>query len=404
VTAAVRPSRGRPAAAGLAVLRDPATIRERCANVLAAAEAGRAAHLAVDRSKLDGCAAVVADVTRRRYPGLEIPYHSRWRHFEAGGVDRAAQLDRALAGRDPVDAAFARIDLAILSVLLDAGAGARWSYADRETGTRLARSEGLGVASFRAFMAGAFSSTSGDPFRADARALAAIDAAALARVFQAGDANPLVGLDGRAALLRRLAAAVGDRPSMPFAPLLERRGDVAAAEILAVLLERTSTIWPNGLVLGGVALGDVWTHPHAGGAGASAGYVPFHKLSQWLAYSLFEPFERAGCRIVERDALTALPEYRNGGLLLDTGVLALRDEADATRRHAVGSELVVEWRALTVALVDELAAHVRSQLRRPDLPLACILEGGTWAAGRETAARLRGGEPPLAIDSDGTVF
>jgi len=85
-------------------------------------------------------------------------------------------------------------------------------------------------------------------------------------------------------------------------------------------------------------------------------------------------------------------------------VLALRDEADATRRHAVGSELVVEWRALTVALVDELAAHVRSQLRRPDLPLACILEGGTWAAGRETAARLRGGEPPLAIDSDGTVF
>ena len=404
MTAAVRPSRGRPAAAGLAVLRDPATIRERCANVLAAAEAGRAAHLAVDRSKLDGCAAVVADVTRRRYPGLEIPYHSRWRHFEAGGVDRAAQLDRALAGRDPVDAAFARIDLAILSVLLDAGAGARWSYADRETGTRLARSEGLGVASFRAFMAGAFSSTSGDPFRADARALAAIDAAALARVFQAGDANPLVGLDGRAALLRRLAAAVGDRPSMPFAPLLERRGDVAAAEILAVLLERTSTIWPNGLVLGGVALGDVWPHAHAGGAGASAGYVPFHKLSQWLAYSLFEPFERAGCRIVERDALTALPEYRNGGLLLDTGVLALRDEADATRRHAVGSELVVEWRALTVALVDELAAHVRSQLRRPDLPLACILEGGTWAAGRETAARLRGGEPPLAIDSDGTVF
>ena len=385
-------------------LRDPATIRARCANVLAAADAGRAAHFAVDRSRLEGCAELVADVTRRRYPALELPYHSRWRHFEAGGVDRGADLDRALAGRDPVDAALARVDLAIVSVLLDAGAGARWSYAERETGARFARSEGLGVASFRAFAAGAFSSVPGDPLRADARALAAIDGPALAPLFQAGDANPLVGLDGRAALLRRLAAAIDDRPSTPFAPLLERRGEVAAAEILAVLLERTSAIWPNGLVLEGVALGDVWPHPHAGGTGASAGYVPFHKLSQWLAYSLFEPFERAGHRVVDRDALTALPEYRNGGLLLDTGVLALRDPADAARRHAVGGPVVVEWRALTVALVDELAVHVRARLRRPDLPLACILEGGTWAAGRETAAKLRGGDPPLAIDSDGTVF
>ncbi|MBK6806832.1 MAG: DUF1688 family protein [Betaproteobacteria bacterium] len=389
---------------GVSALRSPATIRERCANVLAAADAGRTAHLAVDRSKLDACAAIVADVTRRRYPSLAIPYHSRWRHFEAGGVDRAAELDRALVGRGATDAALARIDLAIVSVLLDAGAGARWSYAERETGGRYARSEGLGVASFRAFVSGAFSSTPGDPCRADARALGAIDGAALARIFQATDANPLVGLDGRASLLRRLAAEVAGRPSAPFLPLLERRGDVAAAEILATLLEHTSAIWPNGLVLGGVALGDVWPHPRAGGSGVSAGYVPFHKLSQWLAYSLFEPFERAGHRVVDRDALTALPEYRNGGLLLDTGILALRDPADATRRHAIGSELVVEWRALTVALVDELAAHVRSRLGRPELPLACVLEGGTWAAGRETAAKLRGGEPPLAIESDGTVF
>jgi Protein of unknown function (DUF1688) len=389
---------------GVFVLRSPATIRERCANVLAAADAGRTAHLAVDRSKLDACAAIVADVTRRRYPSLAVPYHSRWRHFEAGGVDRAAELDRALVGRGATDAALARIDLAIVSVLLDAGAGARWSYVERETGGRYARSEGLGVASYRAFVSGAFSSTPGDPCRVDVRALGAIDGAALSRIFQATDANPLVGLDGRASLLRRLAAEVAGRPSAPFLPLLERRGDVAAAEILAILLERTSAIWPNGLVLEGVALGDAWPHPRAGGSGVSAGYVPFHKLSQWLAYSLFEPFERAGHRVVDRDALTALPEYRNGGLLLDTGVLSLRDPADATRRHAVGSELVVEWRALTVALVDELAAHVRSRLRRPELPLACILEGGTWAAGRETAAKLRGGEPPLAIESDGTVF
>ena len=55
-------------------------------------------------------------------------------------------------------------------------------------------------------------------------------------------------------------------------------------------------------------------------------------------------------------------------------------------------------------LLDELAPRVRARLGRSDLPLACILEGGTWAAGRETAARLRGGEPPFIIESDGTVF
>ena len=388
----------------VATLRDPATIRERARNVLSAAEAGRTRHFAVDRSRLAACADVVVEVTRRRYPTLAIPYHSRWRHFEAGGIDRGAELDRALFGRSALDAALARIDLAIVSVLLDAGAGAGWSYREAETGATYARSEGLGVASFRAFMAGTFSSHRDDPCRVDARALAGIDAAALGRVFQASDANPIVGLDGRASLLRRLGAAVEDRPSRPFAALVARRGDVPAAAILALLLERTSAIWPRGLTLGGVALGDVWAHPHAGGAGPGSGYVPFHKLSQWLAYSLFEPVERAGNVVVGRDALTALPEYRNGGLLVDAGVLALHDPGASARRHDVGDELVVEWRALTVALVDELADAVRARLGRPDLPLACVLEGGTWAAGRELARERRGGEPPVAIDSDGTVF
>ena len=71
-----------------------------------------------------------------------------------------------------------------------------------------------------------------------------------------------------------------------------------------------------------------------------------------------------------------------------------------------GDEIVVEWRALTVALMDEVAPAVRQQLRLSEaqLPLACVLEGGTWAAGRELAQRHRGGLPPLQVASDGTVF
>jgi hypothetical protein len=150
--------------------------------------------------------------------------------------------------------------------------------------------------------------------------------------------------------------------------------------------------------------GDVWRHPCAGGTGPTAGFVPFHKLSQWLAYSLFEPFEGAGLTVTDRDALTALPEYRNGGLLIDAGVLELLDKSDRETVWDAGSEIIVEWRALTVSLLDDVAQYVRAELGRPQLPLACILEGGTWAAGRELAMRLRNGEPPLKVRSDGTVF
>jgi hypothetical protein len=135
--------------------------------------------------------------------------------------------------------------------------------------------------------------------------------------------------------------------------------------------------------------------------------VPFHKLSQWLAYSLLEPFEWAGVRVHEVDALTGLPEYRNGGLLLDAGVIVPRDSAFA--QHAVRpSDLwTIEWRALTVTLLDELAPRVRRMLGVDDaaFPLARLLEGGTWAAGRAIAAERREGAlPPVVVASDGTVF
>jgi hypothetical protein len=127
--------------------------------------------------------------------------------------------------------------------------------------------------------------------------------------------------------------------------------------------------------------------------------VPFHKLSQWLTYSLLEPFEWAGVKVRGLDALTALPEYRNGGLLIDSGVLRLReDPAFLTRRWQAGDEFIVEWRALTVALLDEVAPSRAQGARRSDeeLPLACVLEGGTWAAGRALAQRSRNGAAAAA--------
>ncbi len=515
----------------LAALRAPSTIRARCAAVTRAVDQGRSGWFKIDRSALPVVAREVAALTRERFPDLKIPYHSRWRHFEAGGVDRKAELDNLLAGRSAAEVARARIDLTVVSVLLDAGAGPRWRYREggsvdalalpvhrqkgddllamlgaagggaarptaaqadstaaaptapqdagstppgdgaaasnasaRTTTTRTeppavgtdhlayTRSEGLGVASFRAFVAGMFSDDPNDALRVDARALQRLDAAALASAFQVSTANPLVGVDGRAALLVRLGEVLQTqaqgqggpaRPGRLFDDLTEggARRQVAAADILRALVSRYAPIWVSGSRVLGLPAGDVWRHPWAGadtgssaenaGSGraaadapgpaagtagqrqaasgsdpATGGWVPFHKLSQWLTYSLLEPFQWAGIDVTGLDALTGLPEYRNGGLLLDHGVIVPRARADLARTWKPSDEFVVEWRALTVSLLDELADLVRAELGvdARALPLACVLEGGTWAAGRRIAQQLRDGAPPFRIDSDGTVF
>lgn len=400
----------------VAYLSTPEAIRERTGAVLAAGLAGHLAHFTVDLSRLAATADLVAAITRERYPGRSVPLHSRWRHFDVGGCDRVEALERLLGPLALDERVRAKIDLAVVSVLLDAGAGPRWHYHEAETGQRHARSEGLAVASLRLFAAGFFSRDPAGRARVDADTLAAITDDRLGAALQVSTDNPLDGLSGRAALLRQLGGALrgapelfgtrAPRPGHLLDTLREKSdgGRVEAAEILRAVLAGFGPIWPGRLALGGVNLGDVWPHGAAGGVGPGAGLVPLHKLSQWLTYSLIEPLTEAGLGVSGLDRLTALAEYRNGGLLIDTGVLTLRDPAVVSGRHRPGDELVVEWRALTVALVDRLARLVRERLAAPDLPLASILEGGTWAAGRRLADERRGGAAPIRIESDGTVM
>jgi hypothetical protein len=379
-------------------------VRERAHEMLAAALAGEVAEWRVDLARLEAAADLTASVVREAYPDLNVPFHARWRHFVVERRDLWAE--RARDWRDPKDQARAAFDLAITSVLLDAGAGMGWRYRDAATGATLSRSEGLGIASLRLFESGALSGDPGDPLRADG--LASVSAEVLAKAFHASADNPLVGLEGRASLLRALGEAIG-RPGRLFDVMAGRAvgGKLPAPVILEVLLEALGPIWPGRLSLGGVPLGDCWRHPAIKRDDATDGYMPIHKLSQWLSYSLIEPLEDAGIEVVDLDGLTGLAEYRNGGLFFDTGVLALADPADAGRAHPVEGPLIVGWRALTVALLDEIAPMVRERLgvSAEAFPLARVLEGGTWAAGRRIARSLRAdGGPPLTVISDGTVF
>lgn len=407
-----------PVSPAVAALRDPRLIRARCAMVFAAAEAGETAHFALDLARMPDCAQRVLAELRRNYPDGAVPFHARWRHFAAGGVDRWGPLAQRLAERPPIARLRAAFDLAIVSVLLDAGAGPDWRYHERATGLVHARSEGLAVASLDMFAAGAFSADPHDPLRVDAARLETMSGPALAEAFQVGSGNALVGVEPRAALLRRLGAAIRAQPDLFGGEgRLGGLGDhlaatatgagLPAAAILAALLAGLGPIWPPRVVLDGVALGDVGRHPAVRTGDATDGLVPFHKLSQWLAYSLIEPLVAHGVQVRDLDALTGLPEYRNGGLFLDAGVLVPRDADMLGRAHDATSELVVEWRALTVILLDLLAAAMRVELGldAARLPLAKVLEGGSWTAGRRIARELRSdGRPPIAVISDGTVF
>ncbi|MGO4573127.1 URC4/urg3 family protein [Microvirga sp. 2TAF3] len=398
-----------------------AAVRERSRQLLQHGLEGRLQHFTVDLGRLDACADEVVTTIREAYPSLDIPFHARWRHFSAGGYDRWDAVMHGAPWTDAGQMARAAFDLAIVSVLLDAGAGPQWRYEEGRTGETFARSEGLAVASFDMFLSGAFSSRPEDPFRVDADVLLALTPEDLAAGFQVSADNPLVGLEGRASLLNRLGRTVATNPDIfgqhddprpgglfdVIAATADDEGRIRATSILEALLTHLGAIWPGRITLGGIDLGDTWRHPLVDAPDATKGLVPFHKLSQWLSYSLIEPLEWAGYTVVEIDGLTGLPEYRNGGLFLDSGVLALKDPAEAGRPHNVESTLVVEWRALTVALLDRIAEPIRRKLglKAEDFPLAKVLEGGTWATGRRLAKEQRGdGSPPLTIISDGTVF
>jgi Protein of unknown function (DUF1688) len=410
----------RPDEPSALLLLSASAVRERAGNMLQAGLADALPNFRVNLAQLRPTASYVADVIRENYPDLQVPLHARWRHFVFGQNDLWAEIARRTHWRDERARARAAFDLAVISVLLDAGAGSDWRYHDQATGLTAGRSEGLALASLRMFEAGVFSADPRDPLRADGTRLEQLTDNVLANGLGIRPDNVLAGLEGRVALLTRLGHVVRENPDV-FANGEDARvgglvdyllgtavnRELSAPCILQALLTHLAPIWPGRLRLDGIPLGDTWRHPSIKRDDATDGLVPLHKLSQWLTYSLIEPLRDAGLNITEIDGLTGLAEYRNGGLFIDTGVFVPRDPATAAQMHSVDSELVVEWRGLTVALLDRVAPLVKDELgvSKQAFPLACVLQGGTWSAGRRIALGLRpDGRPPLNVAGDGTVF
>lgn len=397
-------------------------IRERAEKIFQLAVSGKT-HFQYHPEKMPELVDFVHQVILKNYPDLKIPFHSRWGHFRAGRIDRQEWLREKYNQLNPTPdrAEFMRVqyDLVIPSVLLDAGAGAAWKYAEKSHNTNLqiGRSEGLGLASFHWFMDGGFSS-SGKDLKTEASALQKITEKDLEKAFQVSAQNPLVGVSGRVILMKNLGKAIADQPEyfkdgrpggLIDYILQHHKKSIKATELLSLVLKSLGRIWPSRSQLDGVSLGDAWKYSGFNRAGATEAemYMPFHKLSQWLTYSLMEPLIAGGIEVTDLNDMTGLPEYRNGGLIVDLGLVTLRDQSLMAKDHAADSDLVIEWRALTVYLLDQIAKELQKKMNiTPEqFPLVKVLEGGTWWAGRAAAAAKRSnGNPPLNIISDGTVF
>ncbi|KAK2734228.1 hypothetical protein FQN57_001749 [Myotisia sp. PD_48] len=418
-------------------------IRERAQIVWQAAEAGELTHFDVHTDKLSEVADFVVSVIQRDFGPDKydtIPPHGRWQHFDVGNVPRVQKMidEWKSNGTEDVEITRRLIDLFFVSVLLDAGAGDHWRFVEVDDGKKYERSEGIALASLHMFNSLAFAdSNPGSAPSVNSKGLKNMTTEKLISGFQVSDENCMLGIDSRAALLRSLGESLLKHPDAfgeegrpgnlvdYMIKTAEKSSGLDVLQFWDVLQALLIPVWPKDrTTVDGVPIGDAWplralqkridpSKP----ADITAGIQPFHKLTQWLTYSLMVPFQRIlGMKWKNAESLTALAEYRNGGLFVDLGALTLKEESLKRGLKASGQELplfdagddvIVEWRALTLCLLDRVYDIIASRLGKGvHLTMAQVLEAGTWKSGREIAAKRRPKtkSSPILIQSDGTLF
>ncbi|KAL1933761.1 hypothetical protein VTP01DRAFT_7851 [Rhizomucor pusillus] len=432
-------------------------VRERCFRVQEAGVRNRLRHFDVDPSKLQDVVTFVVSLIKRDFDSPnQMPVHGIWRYFDAGGRPRIQQLINSWAslGFDATEQTRRVLDLFVVGVLLDTDAGNHWSYRENVTGRTHKRSEGIAVAVLDLFMSGAFSSDVKEPHRVDSEGLLSLSIDTLKQGFQVNERNILIGLEDRLEILRYLgnvlrsredyfqSSGAVPRPGNLMDYLLKHPTTIQTKKGALIVLE---TLWPVVQ-----SMGELYIAERADGKGGISGlgdtfpcgaiqysdnpqstdhYVPFHRLSQWLIYSLIEPMERLlGATIEGTELLTPLADVRNGGLLIDTGFLALKKheyergienyhrnsllpgqpKVEVAPMFEMDDPVMVEWRALTTAYLDIVAERVRDALKlnKNKIALTRLMNGATWSAGRELAeiSRPNTQEPPIIIKYDKFVI
>jgi len=372
-------------------------------------------HFQINLDKLPYTVKYVINTIEKNYPDLKIPQHSRIRHFEKFDPNFIDNFNNSFkcSAREKIKKL---IDLTVISVLTDAGAGASWKYIkDNKVYTR---SEGLAFASFDMFMSGIFSSDEACPHRINSKGIQKMTLEDFKKGFQISEDNQLFGIENRYKSIQRLGGCLNDFPEY-FGYEIRRAGnlldyieenfqnEISIDQFWEILCNTFGMIWStNQKTIG--CRGDVFVYsPLKKEQQVGSDLIPFHKLLHWLMYSLIEPLETHGIKFTNKEIMIALAEYRNCGLLVDSGLITLKDPTYYEKVHNVGSQLVVELRCLTLIFIDKIKDEINKYYENDGIKLTMsqVLQGGTWASGRLIATEKRNtSEPPIKIRSDGTIF
>ncbi|KAI7904272.1 uncharacterized protein BX663DRAFT_530376 [Cokeromyces recurvatus] len=416
-------------------------VRERCFKVQEIAVKNKLHHFNIDSSKLQDIVQLVISLLKRDYydfdsQQLQIPSHGRWRHFDAGGCARIQALlidPWTKMGVDSLEQTRRILDLFVIAVLLDLDPSQGYSYQESTHHRIYKKREGMAIAILEMFMNGVFSINPEEPHRVDSEALMQLTLDDLLSGLKT-TSDELIGIEDRFELLKHLAQVLQvrtdyfggqegfmPRPGNMMDYLLNHPTTIKTKKGPLIRLE---TLWPIVFEMGELwtvqsdySNGDVWSCCSNDNL-----LVPIHKLSQWMIYTLIEPMEKLLGAVIEgTEQLTPLPDYANGGLLIDTGLITLKSQdyergIENYRQHTnllgqskvemipmfdISDSAIIEWRALTIAYLDLVCDRVRAALKltRKALSLTQLIEGGTTSAGRELAelSRPNTQQPPILI-------
>ena len=358
-------------------------IRERAWMLLAAAERGQSDHFVPSAEAIGTVAVALADSIRADDAAVKgtapPPLANLWHGMRRHQPGALAALGDALAGGDGLERARSGADLAALHRIIEPiGLDASSPALD---------------ALVRHFAAGGWSGRAG-AVALDApgirRALAgdgavAIPDALMAKLAEGGRRQRLeqlaaglerapdqLGLDGRfGSLLEGLVAE-----SAGSGGIGDSTGQIPAQLLVDRLAPLIDPITASTVRIGGSLAGDVWRHPLAWAEDRSRELVPFHSLLLALVLDLVEPLEEASAPLADLDQLPVPADRVLAAQMLRLGLVRSRHPAVARLRHPPGSDIVVELRALSVALCERLADRLRAELGRTahDLPVVQIVE------------------------------
>ncbi|TYC49198.1 DUF1688 family protein [Rhodobacterales bacterium] len=375
----------------------PQELRRKAHDILQRLSGGELPSIRVVPEKMDGALLSVLETTRETYPDFQIPPYGVWRDFEFGGLDRWAALATARDFETAEEMLASAADLAVVTAFMKTRHPSDWVFEESMSGVSATGSRASALAAFQMFAAGSFSSDMSDPYRVDAATLIRFDLEELASALQWDIVRDKALLVEMQRYLKRLGEALSLRPDLfcegdatrPGLLAVKRAGDsegvVDAERLLDNLLETLAPVWDGGAVSGDVSLGDSFAllRPEkAAETGGSDDIVPFHTAAQEMVYSMVEPFAWAGFEVAGLDLLTAPADAAHVALFVETGVLEILP-AEAVEDGETSIDRTVALRAAAIALSDRLADRLREELEASaeQLPLTCILEGGTARAG-----------------------